>query len=88
MLQHFHNNPLRIIGPFVRRNDGRRYKFDELIYGNQSWSMAIARVLMVGRHALELYAMPEHEPLRDFVDWQDGHCGMSYCCTSPADLLQ
>lgn len=72
---YFQSQPLRPVGPFVRRHDPqtKSYYMDEILNG-QNFSIVLPRVLMLHRKYLEDYNATLPMEVKAFVDSQKGHC--------------
>ena len=62
----------RLVGPFVRKNNGREYSQDEL-FGKHAYSMVLPKVVMLDRSQHARYAKLR-QPVRSYVDDQAAHC--------------
>ncbi|KAK4705637.1 hypothetical protein P7C70_g578, partial [Phenoliferia sp. Uapishka_3] len=74
MFRYWSAEPWRLVGPFVRRNEGSEYVMDELTNVPGSvHTMVLPRVLMLSKAHLMEYAAPGIQPLRDGVDLDEAH---------------
>lgn len=64
--------PDRLVGPFVRKNDGYKYVIDEL-FGHTYFTFMLPRVMLLSRSHLMTYRMTQ-PAVRQYVDKQAAHC--------------
>lgn len=62
----------RLVGPFVRKNDGNKYVIDEL-FGHTYYTLMLPRVILLSRKHLMTYRNIKRE-IRQYVDDQSAHC--------------
>ena len=56
----------RLVGPFVRRNDGNTYVIDELFSAGARYTLMLPRVMMLARTHLLTYRMVSPD-VREYV---------------------
>ena len=72
MMSYWHDNPYRLIGPFVRSTQNNIYTMDALLNA-QNYSVLLPRAVILHKRYFEQYAHLD-VAVHNYIDTQEGHC--------------